>query len=153
MERIYIRVAVILALTAGDGFSRPGVDAAEFQNVGVAQLGQLFGGLLAPVAAAAVDQNPLIFVRQLRDFSTADGLVGNADGPRDVAILKFRLGADIQQQEIPLCVHDLRRLLLADLPVGGFGGLGLIGLSPPAAAGEQQQRRSPRKQFNTFFQW
>ena len=68
MERIYIRVAVILALTAGDGFSRPGVDAAEFQNVGVAQPRQLFGGLLAPVAAAAIDQDQLIFVRQRRNF-------------------------------------------------------------------------------------
>lgn len=35
----------------------PGTDAAEFVDVGVPQLGQRGEGRLAPVSAAAVDQN------------------------------------------------------------------------------------------------
>lgn len=43
---------------------RPVVDAAEFDHVGVAEVGEGLRGLLAAVAAAAVHQDELVLVGQ-----------------------------------------------------------------------------------------
>ena len=60
------------------------MDAAELHDICVAQLDQLFRSLLAAVTAAAVYQDQLLFVRQLRDVLVTDGLVGNIDGAGDM---------------------------------------------------------------------
>ena len=68
---------MILSRFAADGFSRPVIDTAELYDICVAQFYQLFRCLLTPITAAAVYQNQLIFIRQLRNVLCADGFVGN----------------------------------------------------------------------------
>ena len=64
----YAALLSALWLLAGNGFSRPIVNAAEFHNVCVAQPGQFLRCLFAAVAAAAVHQNQLFFIRKFLDF-------------------------------------------------------------------------------------
>ena len=75
---------MILSRFAADGFSRPVIDTAELYDICVAQLYQLFGRLLAAVAAAAVYQDQLLLVWQLRDVFGADGFVRDIDGAGDM---------------------------------------------------------------------
>ena len=52
----------------GNDFARPCADTADLDDVFVAESGQLGGGLFGAVSAAAVDENQLILVRQLRNL-------------------------------------------------------------------------------------
>ena len=74
---VVVAFSVILSLIVGDGFTGPTINPADFNDIGVAQFYQLFRGLLTPITAAAVYQNQLIFIRQLRNVLCADGFVGN----------------------------------------------------------------------------
>ena len=87
---------MILSRSAADGLSRPVIDAAELDDVGITQLYQLFGRLLATVAAAAVYQDQLLFVRQLRNVFGADGFVRDIDGAGDMLLAVFLSGPNIQ---------------------------------------------------------
>lgn len=78
-----------------DDIAGPGIDAAEFHHVGIAQRGQLIRRLLGAVAAAAVDQDQLVLQGQLGRVLPADVLVGQADGAGDVAPVILRLGAHV----------------------------------------------------------
>jgi hypothetical protein len=74
---VVVPCSVILSLIAVDCFTGPTINTADFNDIGVAQFYQLFRGLLTPITAAAVYQNQLIFIRQLRNVLCADGFVGN----------------------------------------------------------------------------
>ena len=87
---------MILSRFAADGLSRPVIDAAELDDVGVTQLDQLFRSLLAAVADAAVYQDQLLIVRQFRNVFGADGLVGKIDGSGDMLLAVFLSSPHIQ---------------------------------------------------------
>ena len=53
---VVVAFSVILSLIAGDGFTGPTINTADFNDIGVAQFYQLFRGLLTPITAAAVYQ-------------------------------------------------------------------------------------------------
>lgn len=89
---------MILSRSAADGLSLPVIDAAEFDDVGITLLDQLFRCLLAAVAAAAVYQDQLLLVRQLRDVLVTDGLVGNIDSAGDMLLAVFLRSPDIQNE-------------------------------------------------------
>ena len=74
---VVVAFSVILSLIAGDGFTGPTINTADFNDIGVAQFYQLFRCLLTPITAAAVYQNQLIFIRQLWNVLCADEFVGN----------------------------------------------------------------------------
>ena len=62
---VVVAFSVILSLIAGDDFSGPTINPADFNDIGVAQFYQLFRCLLTPITAAAVYQNQLIFIKPL----------------------------------------------------------------------------------------
>ena len=62
---VVVAFSVILSLIAGDDFTGPTINPADFNDIGVAQLHQFFGCLLTPITAAAVYQNQLIFIKPL----------------------------------------------------------------------------------------
>ena len=111
-----------VALLSRNGLPRPGVDAAELDDVGVSQGDELFRRLLAPVAAAAIDQDQLILVRQEGDVLRTDGLVGQQDCTWYMAGGKFLCRAHIQDHIVFLRLHDVYGFFRGDLPVAG--GLG-----------------------------
>ena len=92
----------------------PLANASSFYNVGVAQLEELAGGLLAPVSTATVDVDALGLVRQGRNLLLADGLVRDADGTGDVPLGKLLMGADIQQDEVLLRLQPPGKLIHVD---------------------------------------
>ena len=76
---VVVAFSVILSLIAGDGFTGPTINTADFNDIGVAQFYQFFRCLLTPITAAAVYPNQLILIRQFRNVLCADGFVGNID--------------------------------------------------------------------------
>ena len=64
-------------------------DAAEFLDIRIPQLHQGLGCDLAPAAAAAVDQDQLVLVRQHPLCLFRDLVVGDLDGTGDVALVVF----------------------------------------------------------------
>ena len=87
---------MILSLIAGDCFTGPTVDSTDLDNIGVAQFYQLFRCLLTPITAAAVYQNQLIFIRQLRNVLCADGFVGNINRTGNMLFTIFLSSPDIE---------------------------------------------------------
>ena len=75
-----------LSLVTCDGFALPAVDAAEFDDIRIAEGGQLVRRLLAAVAAAAVDENQLFPVGQLLGRCAANRLIGYIDGAGDMPL-------------------------------------------------------------------
>lgn len=110
----------------------PGVDAAEFVDVGVAQFRQGRGCRLAAVPAAAVDQHRGIF---FGDYLSGGILVDaphwQQDRARDVAAVVLILLPYIQDDDF-LGVHHLFGLRLGDL---------LIAIRRVSVAPSQQQKR------------
>ena len=88
--------SVTLSLVTCDGFSRPAVDAAEFDDIRIAEGGQLVRRLLAAVAAAAIDENQLFPVGQLLGCCVAYRLIGHVDGTGDMPLGILRGCAHIQ---------------------------------------------------------
>ena len=110
----------------------PGVDAAKFVDVGVAQFRQGRGGRLAAVPAAAVDQNGgILFGDHLSGGILVDAPHRQQDRAGDVAAVVLVLLPHIQDDDF-LGVHHLFGLLLGDLLVA------ICGVS--SAPGQQQKR-------------
>ncbi len=123
---------MILSRFAADGFSRPVIDTAELYDICVAQLYQLFGRLLAAVAAAAVYQDQLLLVWQLRDVFGADGFVRDIDGAWDMLLAVFLSSPHIQNDIATFLLHHGVGFFCVDLTVGAF-------LRLCSAPGQKQQ--------------
>ena len=93
---VVVPCSVILSLIAGDCFTGPTVDSTDLDNIGVAQFHQLFRRLLTPITAAAVYQNQLIFIRQLRNILCADDFVGNIDRTGNMLFAIFLSSTNIE---------------------------------------------------------
>lgn len=135
----------------------PSLDAAEFQDVGIAELGQGGGGNFTAPSAAAVDENHGLFVRQQGGRKLPGAAVGHENGTGDVAAVVFCLLPDIQDDAVLAGVHNFFGLFLGNAFVlqkclGGFGGrfgnndvCGAVGTADdadgnrlPVAAGKEQ---------------
>ena len=87
----FLPFSVTISRFSGYGFARPVDYAAEFHYICVAQCGKLLCRLFAAVAAAAVYENKLILVRQLRNLIRTDSLVRNTDSVGNMLFLKLLL--------------------------------------------------------------
>ena len=105
-----------------DDFACPFHDASKFVDVRVTQGGELFGGLLAAVAAAAVDEDYLVEVGKLGRLHGGDALVGEADGAGDVAGGELVWASHVEDDVGVVAGHHLLGGLLVDLRVRLWGG-------------------------------
>ena len=111
---------MILSRFAADGFSRPVIDTAELYDICVAQLYQLFGRLLAAVAAAAVYQDQLLLVWQLRDVFGADGFVGNINRTGNMLFTILLSSPYIEDDVFGFLLHHRDSFLHGNLSIGSF---------------------------------
>ncbi len=98
-------------------FIGPIDDAAEFLDIRISQLHQCLGYDLAAAAAAAVDQDQLVLVRQHLLGLFRDLVVGDLNGTGDVALIVFLLRPGIEDHIPLLGVHDRLGFLRRDVHI------------------------------------
>ena len=102
------------------GVAGPGVDAAEFCDIRIAEPDQFFGCLLASVSAAAVDQDQLLLIGQFGNFFCPDGFIGDIHGTGNMPFAEFSRCADVQNNVIAFFFHHRDRHVHCDLVIGAF---------------------------------
>ena len=102
----------------------PAVDAAELDDIGVAEVHERLRGLLAAIAAAAVYEDELVLVGQCVLGGGRHGVVRDEDGSGDVSFVVLGLRASVEDDVIVLGIHEL---------LCGFGINLLVGVGVAAA--------------------